>query len=130
MINKCMIVLLLLFALSACTKDDMRFSTPEKTYRLWFETALRGDISGNMECISESSRRMMDTQMNQMDQFAARLNANMQTFKSYSVTDQKMKGDRAVVLLKDADGDIIAIPLMRENDAWKIDLVAFFGGSS
>lgn len=118
--------------LSSCAKKEVKelekFSTPEKTYRLWLETAEKGDVQNNMKCVTEASKRIMEQQLTQMDAFIGRLNANVMVFKTYTITDQKMLEDKAVVMLKDKKGSLMIVPLMKESEGWKIDLVSLFGG--
>lgn len=125
-------VLVIFLILTSCTKKEVKvleeFSTPEKTYRFWLETAEKGDIQSNNKCVTEASKRLVNSQMRQMDEFMSRLAANVAIFKTYTLTEQKNKGDKAVVILKSPKGDIIAVPLSKEAEGWKIDLISLFGG--
>lgn len=125
-------VLVIFLILTSCTKKEVKvleeFSTPEKTYRFWLETAEKGDIQSNNKCVTEASKRLVNSQMRQMDEFMSRLAANVAIFKTYTLTEQKNKGDKAVVILKSPKGDIIAVPLNKEAEGWKIDLISLFGG--
>lgn len=126
------LVLVLVIALVACSRKELEvreeLSTPEKTYRLWLETAEQGDIPGNMGCITEASKRIVDRQVRQMDEFMKRLGENVRVFKTYTLVESRMKDEEAVVILKGEKGDIIVVPLAKEADGWKIDLVALFSG--
>lgn len=129
---KAAVGLLVVLTILSCAKKDSavrkEFSTPEKTYRFWLETAEKGDISNNMLSITEASKKIMDAQVRQMDEFMRRMNENIKIFKTYTLSEQKIKEDRAVILLKGSKGDIIVVPLHKEADGWKIDLMALFGG--
>lgn len=118
---------------SSCARKAVmeleEFSTPEKTYRLWIETADKGDIPNNIRCITDASKRTMDLQLRQMDVFMERMSANVKVFKTYSIAEQKMRGDRAVVVLKGKKGDITIVPFRKEDEGWKVDLVSLFTGA-
>lgn len=124
----------LLFLLSACTNEqisvDERLSTPEKTYRLWFQASEKEDIPQSMEYLTAPSKRIMEAQLRDMDVLIARMRANIGVFRTYTIVEQKLKEDRAVILLKGQGGDIIPVPMKKEPDGWKVDLVALFGGAS
>lgn len=125
-------ILAVLFMLNACTEREVRvleeFSTPEKTYRFWLETAERKDIQNNSRCVTEASKRVVDSQMRQMDEFMRRMSDNLEVFKAYTISEQKIKDDKAVVILKGPKGDIMVVPLQKEAEGWKIDLISLFGG--
>ena len=125
-------VLVILFILTSCTEKEVKvleeFSTPEKTYRFWLETAEKGDIQSNNRCVTEASKRVVNSQMRQMDEFMSRLAANVAIFKAYTISEQKIKDDKAVVILKGPKGDVMVVPLSKEADGWKIDLISLFGG--
>lgn len=127
-------VLFLLVALLtlACSEEKLSiredFSSPEKTYRFWMETAERGDMDNNIRCMTEPSRRVMDSQLRQMDEFMKRLNENMKIFKRYTLTEQKIMDEKAIVVLKGPKGDVMIVPLKKEAEGWKIDLISLFGG--
>jgi len=124
--------LTLLFFLVSCEGKKIapreELSTPEKTYRLWLETADKGDIPGNMECITEASRRIMDSQLKHMDEFMRRMKGNVAVFKTYSVAEQRSKDEMAVVILKGKAGDIIFVPFKKEEEGWKVDFISLFAG--
>lgn len=126
------LVIAFLFVSGSCAKETIavkeEFSTPEKTYRLWLETAEKGDIQSNSRCVTEASKRLVDSQMGQMEEFMKRMSANIIIFKTYTILEQKSKEDKAVVILKGPKGDIMAIPLMKEAEGWKINLISLFGG--
>lgn len=132
--KRLLVVFITLFLLmfNSCSKKEVtiseEFSTPEKTYRLWLETAEKGDIQNNNRCVTEASKRLVDGQMGQMEEFMKRMSANLVIFKTYTIMEQKSKEDKAVVILKGPKGDIIAVPLAKEADGWKIDLISLFGG--
>ena len=127
-------VFAMFFSLNACMDRQSpvseRFSTPEKTYRFWMEASEKEDIPKSMQCLTESSKRIMEAQLRQMDIFMARMRANVAIFGTYTLVDQKIKDDKAVVLLKGKNGDVIPVPMKKESDGWKIDMVALFSGSS
>lgn len=122
----------LFLVLISCAKEEVEvreeFSTPEKTYRAWLDASERGDMEMSMRCLTEPSRRLMEAQFGQMEEFKRRLNANMATFRIYSVTEQKIKKDQAVVLLKGPGGDLFAVPLRKEAEGWKVDMLSLFSG--
>jgi len=124
---------LVVLAVFACSGENSsvseEFSTPEKTYRFWLEVTEKGDIANSIRCVSEDSKKMVDEQLTHMSDFMDRTAANLEVFKTYSIYDQKIKEDRAVVLLKGEKGDTIVVPLKREDDGWKVDLLAMFGGN-
>lgn len=126
-------LVLFVLSLNSCTKKEVKeleeFSAPEKTYRLWVETAEKGDVPGNMRCITEASKRIMEPQLRQMDEFMRRMTDNVRVFKTYTVSEQKSKEDRGVVVLKGKKGDIMVIPLKRELEGWKIDLISLLSGT-
>lgn len=126
------IITLFLLMLNSCSKKEVaiseEFSTPEKTYRLWLDTAEKGDIQSNNRCVTEASQRLVDSQMAQMEEFMKRMSANLAIFKTYTIMEQKSKEDKAVVILKSPKGDIIVVPLAKEAEGWKIDLISLFGG--
>ncbi len=132
--SKLLWVFAMFFLLNACMDRQgpvsERFSTPEKTYRFWMEASEKEDIPKSIECLTEPSKRIMEAQLRHMDVFMARMRANVGVFGTYTLVDQKIKGDKAVVLLKGQKGDIIPVPMEKEIDGWKIDMVALFGGSS
>lgn len=128
-----LVLLGVLLLLSSCSKEKVEtreeFSTPEKTYRLWLGTAEKGDIDNNVRCVTEASKRLVDSQLRNMDEFMRRMSASVQMFKAYTIAEQRSKEDRAVVVLKGEKGDIIVVPLKREAEGWKIDLISLFSGS-
>ena len=134
MMNLFKFIILMVFAavLWSCSEKGKalkeEFSTPEKTYRFWLETAEKRDIRNNNRCITEASQRIVDSQMRQMDEFMSRMTANVMVFKTYTITEQRIKDDKAVIVLKEPKGDMIVVPLKKEDEGWKIDLISLFGG--
>lgn len=130
--DKILIAALCVFLFNSCAKEEVKvaeeFSSPEKTYRFWMETAEKGDIPNNMRSITEASKRIMDSQLRDMDTFMRRLNENTKVFKTYTIMEQKSKDDKAVVVLKGQMGDLMVVPLKKEVDGWKVDLLSLFGG--
>lgn len=126
-------ICLLLAVLTACSKEQAvvkeEFSTPEKSYRFWLNTAEKGDIPNNMRSITDDSKRIMDAQLGNMDVFMARLNENVRVFKAYTLAEQRLKEDKAIVVLKGAKGEVLVVPLKKEAEGWKIDLMSLFSGS-
>lgn len=131
-LNTGLLMAFLLLVLNSCSGEKVEvreeFSTPEKTYKMWLETAEKGDIANNIRCVTEASKRIMDSQMTNMDEFMKRSSENIKVFKTYSLSEQKIKGDKAVVVLKALKGDILVVPLKKEAEGWKIDLVSLFSG--
>lgn len=117
--------------LSSCTgekKVDERFSTPKKTYALWLDTAVKGDIVANEECMTNASRRFMDQQAKFRDLFIQRMTQSAVVFMNYSISDEKIKEDKAIVVIREPkSGHAIAVPLQLEEGGWKVDLIAMFG---
>lgn len=107
-------------------KVNEQFSTPSKTYYYWLEASMRVDIQDVMSCISEKSKNIMNSQLKNMDVFVSRLKMNTELFKTYSVSEEKINGDKAVVILKDEKGGVFVVPLKMEADGWKIDLLSLF----
>ena len=107
---------------------EENFSSPDGTYRIWLERTEKGDIEGSAKCLSEKSRKLLDSQLPQMDTFMERLADNVKVFGTYTLADYKIKGDRAVVILRRSGEDVIVVPMVRERDEWKVDLIALFGG--
>lgn len=127
------ILMLMILVLSSCTKEAVEFkeelSTPAKTYKFWLEAGDKGDVEGSMKCLTEASKRIMDEQSRFMGEFMARLKDNLKVFKTYSIVEQKSKGDRGVVVLKGEKGDLMVIPFKKEADGWKVDLISLLGGA-
>lgn len=125
-------VFVISFMLISCSEKEVKvleeFSTPEKTYRFWLETAEKGDIQSNNRCVTKASQKVVDSQMRQMDEFMSRMSANLKIFKTYTISEQRSKGDKAVVVLKGPKGEIIVVPLSKEAEGWKVDLISLFGG--
>lgn len=107
-------------------EQDPRFSTPQKTYDFWLETALKGDVVTSSLCITEESKKVMDLQAKNRDVFIERLTTQAKLFKEYTITDTKIKEDRAVILLNGPKGDALVVPFKREADGWKVDLIGMF----
>lgn len=120
---------LFLFSNSCARRDVVlkeEFSAPEKTYKLWVETAEKGDIPNNIRCVTEASKKMMDAQLKHMNEFMRRMTANLKVFKTYTISEIKIKEDRAVILLKGPTSDTVVVPFSKEADGWKVDLIAMF----
>jgi hypothetical protein len=124
---------LLLLIFVSCGKKGAsikeEFSTPEKTYNAWIGAGVEGDLARSMECITEASKRMMDQQARNRDEFMRRMVANAVVFKTYSVVDRKVSGNKGALLAESPDKKWrMAIPFELEGDGWKVDLVRMFGG--
>lgn len=125
-----MILNLLVFT-SACQKNDERFSTPKKTYEFWMKTSGTGDIGGGMECLTKASQRFMDLQTKNRDIFIKRLADYSIVFSQYQVVEEKIKKDKAYVVLSEPkSGNTMAVPLLFEDGGWKVDLISMFGNPS
>lgn len=113
-----------------CTKKkvepDPRLSTPLKTYGLWLKAAMQGDIVTSTLCITEESKKVMDLQAKNRDEFIRRLTTQAKLFNEYKITDTKTKEDKAIVLLTGPKGDTLVVPFKKEADGWKVDLLAMF----
>ncbi len=116
----------------SCTGEERsreeNFSSPDGTYRIWLERTEKGDIAGSARCLSEKSRKLLDSQLPQMDTFMERLADNVKVFGTYTLADYKIKGERAVVILRRSGEDVIVVPMVKEQGKWKVDLIALFGG--
>ena len=128
--------LILLFFLTmpmfmACSKAevDSKYSTPRKTYVYWLEVSQSGDIAENLKCLNGASRKFMDLQVKNRDIFIDRMTRSAMIFKNYSIAGEKMRGGKAVLVLKEPKtGNTIPIPFMKEDGEWKVDLIALFSG--
>lgn len=123
-----LICVLLLFSSCARKVEDERYSSPRKTYSLWLEVSIKGDIAATMECLTKASQKFMDIQAKNRDLFIARMVEYSMVFERYEVSEEKIKGDKAVVVILEPDSkNVIAIPFQYE-DGWKVDLIAMFSG--
>lgn len=122
-----------LAVLNSCAREKItpreEFSTPEKTYRLWLETAEKGDIQNNIRCVTDDSKKVVDSQIRQMDEFMSRMSANIKIFKTYTIAERRAKEDKAIVVLKGPGGEVIVVPLKKEAEGWKVDLISLFSGA-
>lgn len=126
-------VLIICMALLSCTGKkadvDERFSSPKKVYALWLEASLKGDIPATMEYQTRASQKFMDMQAKNRDIFIGKMVQAAAVFNSYSITDERVSGERAVVVIRNAkSGDAITVPFRYEEGGWKVDLIAMFGG--
>lgn len=104
-------------------------STPEKSYKSWIEAGVDGDLVKSMEYVTEASKKMMDQQVKERGEFMRRMTANVAVFKNYSIVDRKESGDKAMLLTESPDKKgRIAVPFVREQDGWKVDLIKMFMG--
>lgn len=111
----------------SATRDE--FSTPEKTYDLWMNAGVEGNLVKSMECISEASKRMMDQIVQGREEFMKKMVVNAAVFKNFSVIDKKITGNSAIFLTESPDKKVkIAVPFVLERDGWKVDLIKMFGG--
>lgn len=120
-----------LLAVSSCgeKKGEDRFSAPAKTYAVWVETAVKGDFVTNMECITRASMKFMDGQAKHRTEFMERMVEAAKIFNKYIVVDENIKGDKAVVVIREPEsGDSVAVPFQYEDGGWKVDLIAMFSG--
>lgn len=126
-----LIVLLMFLGASSCKNkaENVVFTSPGKTYAVWVETAVRGDLAANMECITRASKKFMDGQAKHRAVFMERMMQSAKIYSNYSVVGENTKGDKAVVIISDPkSGDSIAIPFLYEEGGWKVDLIAMFSG--
>lgn len=120
-----------LISIIACKQKgvDIRdeLSSPEKTYKLWIEAGMDGDLAKSMEYITDASKKMMDQQVKERSEFMGRMTANAAIFKTYSIADRKESGNKALLLTESPDKKgRIAVPFVREQDGWKVDLLKMF----
>lgn len=110
-------------------KIDERFSTPKKTYEIWLDASIKGDIPAGMECITKASQKFMEIETKGRSIFMERMVQSAQVFKDYPVADEVIKGDKAVVVIREPrSGSAIAVPFQYEDGGWKVDLIAMFSG--
>ena len=125
------LILLLAVMASSCAKKDIdeRFSSPKKTYALWLTASIEGDVANSMECMTRASQKFMDIQTRMRDLFIERMVSSAKIFSNYSVSEERIKGNKAVVLIRELkSGHSIAVPLMYEDGGWKVDLISMFSG--
>ncbi len=127
------LVLLCIFFMLSCEKKGAavrdEFSSPEKTYSIWIEAGKKGDLVMAMECITEASKRMMDQQARNRDEFMRRMVTSSATFANFSVIDKRASDEKAIIVIESPDKKgRVGIPFFKEADGWKVDLVAMFGG--
>ena len=117
--------------ITACSKAgvDDKFSNPRKTYAYWLEVSQSGDIAENLKCLNRESKKFMGLQAKNRDIFIDRMIKSAKIFKNYSIAGEKMRGGKAVLVLKEPKtGNAIPIPFMKEGGEWKVDLIALFSG--
>lgn len=122
----------ILVVFASCGRSEVRireeFSSPEKTYKVWIDAGVEGDIARALECVSTASKRFME-QIQDREVFVKRMVSSSAAFKSFSVVDTKVSGDKAIILIESPDKNgRISIPFIKEADGWKVDMVAMFGG--
>lgn len=123
------IIISLLIGSCSNQAADERFSSPAKTYSLWLDSSSKGDIPTNMECMTKASQKFMDLQSKKRDIFISRMVQSANIFKNYSVVDERIKGDKAIVLIKDPkSGHSVAVPFQLEGGELKVYLIAMFSG--
>lgn len=125
--------LAIISALIACScaekVPDERFSSPLKVYEVWLQTAIDGDMSANLECLTGASLKFMDRRSKSRELFIARMAGSAKVFRNYSVENEKIKDKRAVVMIVEPkSGNRITVPFLYEEGEWKVDLIAMFGG--
>ena len=125
--------LFLFLSISGCSEKsvDERFKTPRSTYDLWLESSLKNDMETNMACITKASRKLMEQMEGKKEEiFMRRMIQASAVFKSYSVAEEKIEGDKAILLIREPKSQsAIVIPFKSETDGWKVDLVTMFGGN-
>lgn len=129
----CLTICLFLAVTAGCSDKGRpareELSSPRKTYLYWIKAGVEGDFIKSTDCISEASLRMMDQMAKQRDEFMRRMTANAAVFKAYSVIEERISGDKAVVLTESPDKKArVAVPFALEGKEWRVDLVKMFGG--
>lgn len=124
------VALLLIVTVLGCkgktVKMDPRLSSPIKTYELWLDAAVKGDVAASLVCVTDASKEFVGKVKNR-DVFLERLTYSAKIFRdSYSIVDTKIKDEGAIILLKGANGDTIAVPFKKDGEGWKVDLIAMF----
>ena len=121
-------IMLLVNSCSYKEESDNRFSTPRKSYDLWIDASLKGDIPATMECLTRNSVNFMKQQMKNRDIFIKRMVGSAKIFNNYSSAKIDIKGDSAVLVLKKSiKQNVINVPFRLEDGEWKVDLIAMFG---
>ena len=128
----CFLCIAAFFMVSCGKKGDGprdEYRTPSLTYKEWIKAGSEGDIYGSTEAITEVSRKMMDQLERNRDEFVRRMVASSAAFKNYSIGEERITGNRAMVMIESPDKKArIVIPLALEKGEWKVDLIKMFGG--
>lgn len=127
-----LVVVILLSVLSCGEKNEtsrQEFSSPVSTYLFWLKAGVDGNFADSTICLSKASRVMMDQMTKDRDEFMRRMTSSSTVFNTYSVIEEKISGDKALVLIESPNKKArIAVPLVMEGLEWKVDLVKMFGG--
>lgn len=131
--NMLLLFLSAIIFVSACGNDENKvraeYSSPEKAYANWLNAGVAGDLYRSTEALSEASERMMDQMAKNRNEFMKRMVAGANIFKTYSIVDKRISGDKALILIESPDKkQKVPIPLLREKGEWKVDLIKMFGG--
>lgn len=127
------LILMCIFFMLSCGKKGAavrdEFSSPEKTYIIWIEAGMKGDLAKSMECLTEASKVMMDQQARNRDEFMRRMVTSSASFANFSVIEKRTSDDKSIIVIEAPDKKgRVAIPFLKEGDGWKVNLVAMFGG--
>lgn len=127
-----LLVFIFVFLASCSSQNDHvrdEFKTPRSTYEYWIAVGVKGDLAGSVESLTVASKRMMDQLTKERDVFMQRMTSSAAVFRTYSIVEERVSGDKAIILIESKDKRArIAVPLLLEKGAWKIDLVKMFGG--
>lgn len=100
-------------------------SSPTATAKAFFEAAKARDAAGIKNTMSKASLELMEKvakmQNKSLDEALKEPNSAPQA-TSFEAKDEKITGDTATVMVKDAKGDWESIPLVKEDGQWKIAL--------
>jgi len=108
--------LILLFPFCAI---GQKYSIPQKTFEIYKEAALIGDVNVYLDCITKASRQMLQGQLPQKEVLIQEYNYLMG--KEYKVD---IKDDIAILYFKKNTEYEPPYLFLKENNEWKIDLKA------
>lgn len=112
-------------ALLACTGP---YASPEGTVRSWLDALEARDTTGVREAFTDRTRELVD-EIETLSRRAEPVSGHpaitvedwCQAFCGATVESSTLDGDSATVEIRIAD-DVNELPLVRQEDGWKIDL--------
>jgi len=126
------IIMLSISIVSSCKKEkgaelDPRFSTPEKTYQLWIESGSKGDLALSNLCITKESKKFIDAGIKNGRISPKQFMLIFNSFKEYKIQEVKFQGNMAILILLGPKGQTPPpAKLKKEEDGWKVDMLATF----